>query len=86
MTAFKLKLNRQAVRSELLKSDGARQIVARLASEAAARASSMGGERYESAVYAGKNRIYGTVRAADNAAAAENARHNTLAKAIGGKG
>jgi len=83
--SLKIKLARSSVRSNILKDESTKAILTSLAESVAKKASDMSGESYESQIYYGKNRLYATIRATDNAAAAENARNNTLIKALGGE-
>lgn len=77
MAKYKIELNRAGVR-ELLRSDEMRRICADRAEQIARRC----GEGYESDTYTGKNRVNAAVYANTYQAKADNARNNTILKAL----
>ncbi len=77
MAKYKIELNWAGVR-ELLRSDEMRRICAERAEQIVRRC----GEGYESDTYTGKNRVNAAVYADTYQAKADNARNNTILKAL----
>lgn len=80
MAKYKIELDREGVKS-LLKSEGMGEICGQLAADIAARA----GDGYETSAYVGKNRLNYSVTAESFRARADNAKNNTLLKALRSK-
>lgn len=77
MAKYKIVLNRRGVR-QLLRSKEMKNICAERAEQIARRC----GEGYESDAYTGKNRVNAAVYADTYQAKADNARNNTILKAL----
>lgn len=80
MAKVKIKLNRKAVREQLLKSPEMAAICKDYADAMAARC----GEGYAADVHTGKNRVNASVYPATQAAAKDNLKNNTIIKAVRG--
>ena len=80
MAKVKIKLNRKAVRDQLLKSDAMANICKAQAEAMAARC----GNGYAADVHVGKNRVNASVYPATKEAARDNLNNNTILKAVRG--
>lgn len=77
MSKMQFKLNRSGV-ANLMKSDGMQKVLEKKASEIKNRC----GEGYEQDIFVGKNRANAMVRAETYEAKKDNAKNNTLLKAV----
>lgn len=77
MSKMQFKLNRSGV-ADLMKSDGMQKVLEKKASEIKNRC----GEGYEQDIFVGKNRANAMVRAETYEAKKDNAKNNTLLKAV----